>query len=216
MEPITFTPREYDTLAWLAARYGSADVLERAAEPYGDEDTGEPEGYRLTLAPETLRDYWRELWEDNGETAQDVPPCAGGTLADKLRAIPRRPDHVTALYTGAGDTCELSICGDCLCLVANGDTPPELDEDATARYVAAATADPSHVATGSVECEYCGTAMRAAADALGFDDWADCEGWFSWSACDLCGSGRWGDPEPWANGSLGGTRYHAVSWAVAP
>ena len=59
----------------------------------------------------------------------------------------------------------------------------------------------------------CGAEMRAAREALGDPDpWAECEGWFSHSACDVCGSGRWEDDDPFANGRLGGTRYHGVTF----
>lgn len=131
---VDLTPAEHDTLAWLSDRYGSADVLYAATDDLAPDVDGPPV-YVLTIGPETLRDYWRALLEDNGDPAQDVPPCAGGAE------------------------------------------------------------------------------MRAAREALGDPDpWEECEGWFSHSACDVCGSGRWEDPEPFANGRLGGTRYHAVTF----
>lgn len=210
---VDLTPAEHDTLAWLSDRYGSADVLWCATDDLAPGIDGPPV-YVLTLTAETLRDYWRALLEDNGDPGQDVPPCAGGTLADKLRRIPRRPDHLLAPWEGS----ELSVCPDCLCLIANGETPPELDETATGRYLdAVGGSEPAGWTTciGSHDCEHCGAEMRAAREALGDPDpWRECEGWFSYSACDVCGSGRWEDVDPWAAvpGGLGGTRYHAVTF----
>lgn len=207
---IHLTPAEYTTLAWLSDRYGSADVLWCAT----DDVSPEPDVpvYVLTITPEVLRDYWRELLADNNDPAQDAPPCAGGTLADKLRRIPRRPDHLLAAWEGS----ELSVCTDCLCLIANGDTPTELDEEATDRYLdAVGGSEPAgwSTCTGSHDCEWCGAEMRAAREALGDPDpWRKCEGWFAHSACDVCGSGRWEDVDPFADGRLGGTRYHAVTF----
>lgn len=210
MTNIHLSPSEYRALSWLADRYGSADVLYAATDDLSP-DPGMPV-YVLTLTPETLRDYWRELLADNGDPAQTVPPCAGGTLADKLRRIPERPAHLLDKWEGS----ELSICSDCLMLIANGETSPELDEGATARYLAAVEDDAPgwSTCTGSRDCEWCGAEMRAAAEALGFDYWDECEGWFAWSACDMCGSGRWDNVDPFANGSLGGTRYHACTFPV--
>lgn len=210
---VQLSPSEYRALSWLADRYSSADVLYAATDDLSPDVDG-PAVYVLTIGPETLRDYWRALLEDNGDPAQTVPPCAGGTLADKLRRIPERPAHLLAPWEGS----ELSICSDCLMLIANGDTPPELDEEATYRYLdAVGGAEPPGWSTcpGSHDCEWCGAEMRAAREALGDPDpWQECEGWFSHSACDACGSGRWEDPDPFANGHLGGTRYHAVTFPV--
>lgn len=206
---IHLTPSEFEALAWISDRYTSADVLWCATDDLSPTVDGPPV-YVLTLTAETLRDYWRALLDDNNDPAQDVPPCAGGTLADKLRRIPRRPEHLLDKWEGS----ELSICADCLCLIANGDTPPELDEAAMDRYIdAVGGSEPAGWTTtiGSHDCEWCGAEIRAAADALGVD-WTECEGWFSHSACDVCGSGRWEDDDPFANGRLGGTRYHAVTF----
>lgn len=203
---------EYKILGWLSDRYGSADVLWCATEDYAPDADGPPV-YILTVTPEVLRDYWRDLLADNGDPAQTVPPCAGGSLAAKLERIPRRPDYLTTPWEGS----DLAICGDCLCLIANGETPPELSEEGTARYLAAVEDDPDGwtTCTGSHECEHCGAEMRAAREALGAPDpWQECEGWFSHSACGVCGSGRWEDPDPFANGRLGGTRYHACTFPV--
>lgn len=210
---IHLTPDEHGTLSWLSGRYGSAAVLWCATEDYAPDVDGPPV-YVLTVTPEVLRDYWRELLGDNGDPHQTVPPCAGGTLARKLERIPRRPDHLLGGWQGS----DLEICGDCLCLIANGDTPPELDEEATDRYLdAVGASEPAGwtTCTGSHGCEHCGAAIRAAREALGDPDpWRVCEGWFSLSPCDACGSGRWEDVDPFANGRLGGTRYHACTFPV--
>lgn len=70
-----------------------------------------------------------------------------------------------------------SACTDCLMLVANGETPPEMDEAATAAYLA------------EVERRSAGYTVVPACDE-------ECEGGFSWSACDLCGSTLGGDRHP--------------------
>ena len=223
---VHLTPDEHEALSWLSDRYGSADVLWCATEDYAPDVDGPPV-YVLTITPEVLRDYWRELLDDNGDPVfrshcQDwlgfarVPPCAGGTLAAKLDRIPRRPDHLSAPFDGA----DLEVCLDCLCLIANGDTPDDLSEAATGRYVGAVGASEPPgwtTCTGSHDCEDCGAEMRAAREALGDPDpWRECEGWFSHSACDVCGSGRWEDVDPWAAvpGGLGGTRYHACTFPI--
>lgn len=93
---------------------------------------------------------------------------------------------------------ELSICRDCVILFANGETPGDLTEEECAdflRRVEEGTAG-CQITLGSIECEYCGSKARAADP----DGTKDCEPWFSWSACDTCGS------------NLGGNREHAVAW----
>lgn len=69
------------------------------------------------------------------------------------------------------DHVDLSICTDCLMLEANGETPPDFDEATTVEYLDRVTraSEGGHVALGG---EHQG---------------------FSWSSCDLCGSGLGGD-----------------------
>lgn len=76
---------------------------------------------------------------------------------------------------------ELDICVDCLSLMANGTTGdyPGAPDDA------------AHAA--EIEARWSGTEITLNCDE-------DCEGWFSWSQCDGCGS------------VLGGERHPAVAW----
>lgn len=209
---VTLTSEEWRTLRYLSDRYSSADVLWCAGT---DRDDGSAVLY---ITPDVLRDYWRALWDDNGDAAQTVPPCAGGTLAEKLRSIPGRPLELVDIYRGQWEATDLAMCGDCLCLLANGDDPPDLDETATDRYRTAVDRGETNGWTtvpGSQDCEHCGAEIRAAREALGEDDpWRECEGWFSCLPCDVCGSGRWADEDPFARGTLGGDRYHAVTFPI--
>jgi hypothetical protein len=90
-------------------------------------------------------------------------------------------------------------CSDCLMLLANGETPPEMNETETAIWLAKieARSDDSHVTIGRL---------------LG-EDSCDCTDWdtdhhryqceertFSWSTCDVCGS------------ALGGYRAAVTFW----
>ena len=113
---------------------------------------------------------------------------------------------------------ELDVCVDCLFLLANGggdSVEPSWCPDNRDRrpwdYVcdgsceAAATAhaaavernwpDPWILAPGSRECEWCGDEARGDDDTV-----EECEPWFSWAACDGCGS------------TLGGDRVHAAGF----
>lgn len=96
---------------------------------------------------------------------------------------------------------ELSICEDCLVLIANGDTSGNSrceTEEGEAEYIAECEHNwPSNewfIALGSIDCEYCGRLARSKDDTV-----QDCEGWFTHSGCDYCDS------------NLGGTKYHAVA-----
>lgn len=99
---------------------------------------------------------------------------------------------------------DLSICGDCLMLIASGLERVDSSwcdrhcdgscETARDNYLAAVELnwpdnDGWHLTTGSRDCEWCSG-----------PDEEDCEGWFSMSSCDIC------------NSRLGGTRYHATAW----
>jgi hypothetical protein len=68
-------------------------------------------------------------------------------------------------------------CVDCLMLVANGETPPNMDKVETAEYLA------------RVETRTAGFHVIPACPE-------DCEGSFSWSPCDVCGSPLGGDRHP--------------------
>lgn len=93
---------------------------------------------------------------------------------------------------------ELSICQDCLIWFANGDTPGDMTEKERAIFLnrIGTHTQGCHITLRSIDCEHCGSEARAA-DPDGVEA---CEPWFSWSACDTCGS------------SLGGHREHAVAW----
>lgn len=63
-------------------------------------------------------------------------------------------------------------------LLANGETPPDMSEDATAAYVARVDWSAGDGHTWVVDCL------------------EDCEGWFSWSPCDVCRCPLGGDRHP--------------------
>lgn len=93
---------------------------------------------------------------------------------------------------------ELSICRDCLIWFANGETPGDMTETERNDFLSRIGRETAgcHITLGSIDCEYCGSEARTADP----DGTEDCESWFSWSACDTCGS------------HLGGDRDHAVAW----
>ncbi len=93
---------------------------------------------------------------------------------------------------------ELSICQDCLMWFANGETDGNWTEKERAEFLGRVGkhTEGCHITLGSIDCEHCGSEARAADP----DNTEDCESWFSWSACDTCGS------------NLGGDRSHAVAW----
>lgn len=90
------------------------------------------------------------------------------------------------------------ICRDCLILLANGDTDPELSEAETADYLARVdhgTGD-AEITLGMLTSEH-----ACAEDTGERAEECDCEDReFSWSPCDLCGS------------NLGGSRHAATFW----
>ena len=124
------------------------------------------------------------------------------------------------MTTTRQETTELSICVDCLYLLANGQ-PESVDPswcptdsdgrtgyhngvpcDGTCEGAVSAHAEAVNriwegyeLTLGSVECEWCGSEAREADDQI-----TDCEPHFSMSQCDGCGS------------RLGGDRVHAVAW----
>lgn len=99
-------------------------------------------------------------------------------------------------------------CVDCVTLLANGETPPEMSEAETAEWLARveAAGDASTVTLGRMfgedGCEHTSDAWRADA-AVQEAHAAECErDTFSWRPCDVCGS------------TLGGER-HAVTFRLA-
>jgi len=74
-------------------------------------------------------------------------------------------------------TTDLEVCVDCIMLLANGETGDEQETAAHAAKINALWGD---------------TQLVPACDE-------DCEGWFSWSSCDGCGS------------TLGGDRHKAAA-----
>lgn len=91
-------------------------------------------------------------------------------------------------------THESWCCSDCIMLLANGETPPEMDEEETAAYLARIPDFPRVTIGRSIE-------------VCGCEDWDTdqhrygCEhDDFSWSRCDVCGS------------TLGGERHAVTFW----
>lgn len=88
---VTLTENEHKSLAWIADRYTTADILyTRAYATHEDvcEDvdgcTAHEHTYRICLREHEAWQYTSELADENGDECQTVPTCAGGTLADKL------------------------------------------------------------------------------------------------------------------------------------
>lgn len=77
----TLTDRERDSLAWIADRYTSAEVLFDGAEWTADDD-----GDRWTaLVPEHVAWNYRDtLPDDNGVPDAMLPPGVGGRLGEVL------------------------------------------------------------------------------------------------------------------------------------
>ncbi len=75
---------------------------------------------------------------------------------------------------------EMMVCSDCLMLIANGDTPPELSEEKTEEWLAQIAKHYGEDQSGVC----CGDSEKNEE--------------FSWSGCDFCGS------------NLGGARHHCV------
>jgi hypothetical protein len=95
-------------------------------------------------------------------------------------------------------------CTDCIILIANGETPPELTGDEADAWLAAVSDRNAgyHVAPGMFREDHACTdeAGRTAGDNGGD---CDCETLaFTWSACDVCGS------------NLGGERHAVTFWAA--
>ena len=78
---LTLTVSEMRTLGWIADRYRSAQVLHDGME--GEENQRGMEG-NFTV-PESIAWEYRDALRE--ETDQMVPPCAGGTLAEKLATL---------------------------------------------------------------------------------------------------------------------------------
>lgn len=72
---------------------------------------------------------------------------------------------------------EGKACADCLMLLANDETPPEMSEVETAEYLA-------------------NVARHTAGSEVVVNCPEECEGGFSWSPCDVCGSRLGGDRHP--------------------
>ena len=88
---------------------------------------------------------------------------------------------------------ETWCCTDCLYLLANGDTPPEMNEDQTEAWLATVTDEE--------------VTLGRHTDLCGCEDWdtdqhrEGCEhDEFSWDPCDTCGS------------RLGGERHAVTFW----
>ena len=65
------------TLAWIADRYTSAEILFDGSDYDAETET-------LTVPEHVAWEYAAALPEDNGNPTQSVPPCAGGPLAEAL------------------------------------------------------------------------------------------------------------------------------------
>jgi len=71
-------PSARPALEWIAARYTSAEVLADGARWVPG----------AVIVPQSVAaTYCHELAAENGNPTQDVPACAGGPLADSLRAL---------------------------------------------------------------------------------------------------------------------------------
>lgn len=95
-------------------------------------------------------------------------------------------------------TTETWCCTDCLMLLANGETPPEMSEEETASWLARVEGDGSTRVT-----------LGRHTDVCGCEDWDtdkhrdECERMeFSWRGCDVCHS------------HLGGAREAVTFWFI--
>lgn len=79
---LTLTYDEQKALAWVADRYTSAEILYDGMYALGDEKDGGTVTY--TVPEHIAWEYDAALPLDNGNDGQIVPPCVGGTLAEKL------------------------------------------------------------------------------------------------------------------------------------
>lgn len=69
-----------NALAWIADRYVSAEVLYDGSDYDPDTET-------LTVPEHIAWEYVEALPKDNGVAYADLPPCAGGLLAEALIAF---------------------------------------------------------------------------------------------------------------------------------
>lgn len=86
--------------------------------------------------------------------------------------MPTDPTDAGHLETATGE-----MCVDCLMLLANGDTPPEMSEDETDAYLA----EVDRRTAGYLPVPACSD---------------ECEGGFGSHPCDVCGSTLGGDRHP--------------------
>lgn len=94
------------------------------------------------------------------------------------------------METTTTDTYEATVCTDCLMLIANGETPPEMDEDETAAYLASITAK-----SGGIEwvpSSWPGVEWTDEDRHYGYDTAPEFSSW----PCAMCGDGRGGDRHP--------------------
>lgn len=97
------------------------------------------------------------------------------------------------------DTTTGWICTDCLMLLANGETPPEMSEEETAEYLARVEEDDCETTLGLLWEEHEEGCTNRDASEWVEECYCD-EQTFSWSACDMCRSG------------LGGARHAVTFW----
>lgn len=85
---VSLSEHESETLAWLASRYESADLLWLHTEHPEDASPGD-ETYPSTIVlPEHVAwEYLDLLADENGNPNQMIPACVGGELADKLLTL---------------------------------------------------------------------------------------------------------------------------------
>ena len=79
---LTLTDSELKALAWIADRYQSAAVLYDGMEDASDENIRLTGDYLFYVPEHVAWEYRDALEEEDGN--QIVPPCTGGTLAEKL------------------------------------------------------------------------------------------------------------------------------------
>ena len=84
---LDLTAEEHKALAWVADRYYSASVLYDGMDATDEND--QDWGGSFDIPEHVAWEYEEELSEENGG-GLIVPPCVGGTLADKLIALRER------------------------------------------------------------------------------------------------------------------------------
>ncbi len=82
---VTIGGGEYRSLGWLADRYTSAEKLWDACSLVGSLGPGH-EVYAITMTEPAAWEYRDDVDAENGDDSI-VPPCCGGSLADKLAAF---------------------------------------------------------------------------------------------------------------------------------